>query len=842
MAFSGVGTGIGVFRNYDAASNVEGVGQRGNAFTTETAPSETRDARSFRNRASSFAATAMSPRRSRESYGRRQSSSTDKEEVEEAEEDDEKPEQDSDKQYSLQGKTTREERAEASRRNKQVLELARKYTRDSAQIERPSEQLTRARTEQSVASAVYYQQNPFEPEPDSVLDPHSANFKPKAWAKALLNLESRDPEHFQLRTAGFAFRNLNVHGFGSATDYQKNVGNAILSLVGPFRKLFKGGQRKIDILQGLDGVVHAGELLVVLGPPGSGCTTFLKTISGETHGFYVDSNAMINYQGISPKQMHHEFRGEAIYTAEVDVHFPSMTVGDTLNFAAQARAPRTIPGGLSRKLYATYARDVIMAVFGISHTINTKVGNDFIRGVSGGERKRVTIAEAALAGAPLQCWDNSTRGLDSANAIEFCRTLRTSADIVGATSAVAIYQAPQSAYDIFDKVLVLYEGRQIYFGPATSARGYFERLGYQCPDRQTTADFLTSMTSPGERVARDGFEGRVPRTPDDFATAWKSSEDHAALMREIDQYEQEHPYGGKSLQDFQTSRRLQQSKRQRASSPYTLSYFGQVMLCLQRGFWRLKADPTLTFTQLFGNAAMALIIGSVFYNLPATTSSFYSRSALIFFALLLNAFSSALEILTLYAQRPIVEKHTRYAFYHPSAEAFASMLTDMPYKICNAIIFNIIIYFMTNLRREPGNFFFFCLISFTLTLAMSMMFRTIASVSRTLSQALSPAALLILAIIIYTGFALPIPYMHGWARWINYLDVVGYAFESLMVNEFNGRDYTCTTLIPSGPGYTNVGALNQVCQTVGATAGSSFVAGGTYILSSYQYQHSHKWR
>lgn len=87
---------------------------------------------------------------------------------------------------------------------------------------------------------------------------------------------------------------------------------------------------------------------------------------------------------------------------------------------------------------------------------------------------------------------------------------------------------------------------------------------------------------------------------------------------------------------------------------------------------------------------MGLIISSVFYNLPQTTASFFQRGALLFFAILINAFSSALEILTLYAQRPIVEKHDRYALYHPSAEAFASMLTDMPYKIANSIVFNLV--------------------------------------------------------------------------------------------------------------------------------------------------------
>lgn len=91
---------------------------------------------------------------------------------------------------------------------------------------------------------------------------------------------------------------------------------------------------------------------------------------------------------------------------------------------------------------------VIMAMFGVSHTINSKVGNDYVRGVSGGERKRVTIAEAALSFSPLQCWDNSTRGLDSANAVEFCKTLRTQCDVFGATACIAIYQAPQAAYEV----------------------------------------------------------------------------------------------------------------------------------------------------------------------------------------------------------------------------------------------------------------------------------------------------------------------------------------------------------------------------------------------------------
>src|SRR5687768_15451219 len=120
-------------------------------------------------------------------------------------------------------------------------------------------------------------------------------------------------------------------------------------------------------------------MLVVLGPPGSGCSTFLKSIAGETNGIYIDDSTYMNYHGITAKEMHTHHKAEAIYTAEVDVHFPQLTVGDTLTFASRARTPRTLPPGVSREQYCDHYRDVVMAMYGISHTVNTKVGNEYVR-------------------------------------------------------------------------------------------------------------------------------------------------------------------------------------------------------------------------------------------------------------------------------------------------------------------------------------------------------------------------------------------------------------------------------------------------------------------------------
>lgn len=149
---------------------------------------------------------------------------------------------------------------------------------------------------------------------------------------------------------------------------------------------------------------------------------------------------------------------------------------------------------------------------------------------------------------------------------------------------------------------------------------------------------------------------------------------------------------------------------------------------------------------------------------------------------------------------------------------------------------------MTALKSYPGPFFFFVLISFFATLTMSNFFRSIASLSRTLTQALAPAAVLILALIIYTGFAIPVNYMHGWSRWINYLNPIAYAFESLMINEFHDREFSCSIFIPSGPSYASATGTERICSSVGSVAGSSYVNGDAYINSAYQYYHSHKWR
>lgn len=146
--------------------------------------------------------------------------------------------------------------------------------------------------------------------------------------------------------------------------------------------------------------------------------------------------------------MHSEFRGECTYQAESDVHFPHLTVGQILAFSASARAPKNAIGDPGRGPYAVNVKNAIASALRLSHTLQTKAGDNFVRGVSGGERKRTSIAEILVGGAPFQCWDNATRGLDSESALKFVNVLRVLTAQTGSVGVVSLYQASQAIYNV----------------------------------------------------------------------------------------------------------------------------------------------------------------------------------------------------------------------------------------------------------------------------------------------------------------------------------------------------------------------------------------------------------
>ncbi|KAB5562756.1 ABC-2 type transporter [Coniochaeta sp. 2T2.1] len=666
------------------------------------------------------------------------------------------------------------------------------------------------------------------------LDPNSTAFDLEQWLKHFI--QEMSAGGLEKTPVGFTFQNLGVSGSGQALQLQQTLTDVFMA---PFRLGEKIGAKKTHrkILHGFNASVKPGELLVVLGRPGSGCSTFLKSVTGELHGLEIEDPSSIQYGGISQKQMVKEFGGELVYNQEVDKHFPHLTVGQTLEFATATRTPQTRVPGTSRPEHIESVVQVVMAMCGLTHTRNTKVGNDFIRGVSGGERKRVSIAEMIVAGSSICAWDNSTRGLDSATAYKFVHNLRLAADLGNTVHVVAIYQASQAIYDIFDKATVLYEGRQIYFGPANKAKAFFERQGWVCPSRQTTADFLTAVTNPIERTPRPGMENKVPQTPEEFEAYWRASPEFADLQAEIEA--EENPAITHVATNLRNTKTAMQAKHVRPGSSYLISVPMQVGLATKRAYRRIWNDKAATATQSASNIIIALIVGSLYYNSQNVTSASTSKVSVLFIAILCNALTALAEITDLYGQRPIVEKQASYRFIHPAAEAIAGIVSDIPIKFIVAVCFNVVLYFLAGLKREPGAFFLYFLVGFIATFTMSAVFRTMAAITKTIAQALSLAGVLVLALVIYTGFVIAPPQMHPWFGWIRWINPVYYAFEILVANEFHNREIDCSVFIP---GYPDLTGDSFICSALGAVPGQRTVSGDAYIAVAYEYYWSHVWR
>jgi ATP-binding cassette subfamily G (WHITE) protein 2 (SNQ2) len=654
-------------------------------------------------------------------------------------------------------------------------------------------------------------------------------------------IRRRGEESIKGRELGVMFKDLRVVGVGARASLQPTIGSmfnptAILRNISAMRN-----PPVRDILSGFEGVVEPGEMLLVLGRPGSGCSTFLKTIANQ-RGEYHAVQGEVCYDSFTPEDIARQYRGDVIYCPEDDVHFPTLTVEQTLSFAIKTRTPHVRFTNQSREQYNRDVVDILMRIFGLRHARNTVVGDAAIRGVSGGEKKRVSIAEALSCRALIGAWDNSTRGLDASTALEFVQALRIGTDIARLTTIVSIYQAGEQLYNLFDKVCVIAEGRMAYFGPAKEARQYFIDMGYEPQDRQTTADFLVSVTNPSGRKIRDGFEGKVPGTSEEMAAAFLASSLGQLNRDSVENYRFHNVGKPERMDAYRQSAVMEHADTAPKSHSYTISIPMQIRAVMVRRVQIIKGDWGTVAVNLAVQIFQSIIMGTVFLKLPDATSGFFSRGGVLFFALFFGALSSMAEIPALFAQRPIVLRHHKAAMYYPFIESFAHTMVDIPFTFIIQAVFAVILYLLVDLQRTVSQFFIFFLFVFAMTTTMKAFFRMVAACFKTESAATSLAGVVVVVVALFTGYTIPKPNIPGALRWIMYINPVRYGFEALLMNEFHTLNGTCSMLIPSGPAYPNISLANQVCSTVGAQPGQDYVSGNLFAELSYDYYYSNLWR
>ncbi|KAK2616259.1 ATP-binding cassette transporter snq2 [Conoideocrella luteorostrata] len=663
------------------------------------------------------------------------------------------------------------------------------------------------------------------------------------------HLEKRNPDNGEsTKKVGVLFKNLTVKGVGATAVSVRTLPQAIAGTFGPdlYNHLsswipllnFRSAGKPRELLRDFTGVIRPGEMMLVLGRPGSGCSTFLKVIANNRGSFQAVEGDVV-YGGIPSSKMDKRFRGEAVYNAEDDQHMPSLTVGQTLKFSLLTKTKKNARGNIDLIVNS------FLKMFAMSHTKDTLVGDAYTRGVSGGERKRVSIAETLATKSTVTCWDNSTRGLDASTAFNYAKSLRIMTDVSDRTTLTTLYQAGEGIYDLMDKVLVIDEGRMLYQGPANEAKQYFFDLGFYCPPRQTTADFLTSLCDVNARQFRDGFEDRCPKTAEELEKAFRQSRAYQVVLDDVNGFEKHiNDTGHSDAQTFVDSVRDAKSRTVMKQSVYTVSLWKQVLACTRREFWLIWGDKTSLYTKFFVIISNGLIVGSLFYNTPSDTSGAFLRGGVAFFSILFLGWLQLSELMKAVSGRAIIERHSDYAFYRPSAVSLARVLADLPMLIVEVIIFGLIMYFITGLDVTASKFFIYLLFVYVTTICLTALYRMFAAVSPTMDDAVRFSGIALNLLIVYTGYTLAKPTLLNdkiWFGWLYYVNPISYAFEAVLTNEFGGRTMDCAPLqlIPQGPG---ISPQNQGCAIAGSQPGSPQVTGDGYLSSQFEYSRSNLWR
>lgn len=449
----------------------------------------------------------------------------------------------------------------------------------------------------------------------------------------------------QLPELDLVWRNLEVDGVGAGSRHGATALSMLYTPFSPHAVRSALHPPVNTILHANSGTLAAGEMLLVLGRPGSGCTTFMKNLASYREG-YKAIRGEIRYGGLNSKTITGPLRGEVVYAGEDDIHFPTLTVRNTLDFVAQSRTPDTTARPAfgqttsTRSEYSARLRGAIATTLGLTKTYDTKVGNEAIRGISGGEKKRVSIAEVLALHARVQLLDNPSRGLDSSTAAEVARALKTMSRETKVPTVASMYQAGEPLFAEFDKVAVLNSGYMVYYGPADKAVEYFEQQGFERLPHQTSADFLVAVTDPVARKVRKGCENEVSRSPADMAERFVNSplglQTAQAVETRMNQVD------AMTTEDSDRLIRLireSQSKHAHNKSPYLASMPRQIWLCTRRRYHVKVNDVPTMIGPNFAAIIMSLIIGSNFYNMPSDSSGFFSRGGVLFFSLLFNAFS-----------------------------------------------------------------------------------------------------------------------------------------------------------------------------------------------------------
>ncbi|KAA0151571.1 hypothetical protein FNF29_04495 [Cafeteria roenbergensis] len=575
----------------------------------------------------------------------------------------------------------------------------------------------------------------------------------------------------------------------------------------------------------------AFRFLQVIGNPGSGKSTLLRLGSLlPVSGAHVTGGAT----RLSVVGADAEFNAEVAHwprlasmATQFDNHFGLLTVGETLAFAAANQQP-AVPGGPTGLSAEEVAKHI-----GLDNVMNTRLGTETVRGVSGGEARRVSVGEAMVGPARVWMLDSFSDGLDAARTKAITSgLLRPFAEELGGTVVAALQQPAQELFELFDDVILLRDGRCLYCGPVADAPAFFEgKLGLKREDDVSDPEFLAAVCSepesfgrPGRRVASAPLSD-VPLTAPSLAAAYV-----AHVVREDDSA------ADAPLLSSNSSTGPLDKEQARAifAASYARNGFAQTASVSYREVVNTVRDIQFLQSHFVRAIILALIVGSLFSGLGV--DDFVQRISLIFFACLQLAMGGAAELPVALNNKIIVDRQSRVNhMYRPFLYALSVSLVYLPIVALETILFCAPMYYMVGFAEAGERFAVFFSIILLLVIAMTSTFRFVAWVSGSLEVALAGMVPFIALFILFSGFLATRSNL-GWGdlgQGIYWFTPISWAIRALAINEFNAPEYDAVIPVPRAPPGTMMRKGTVYLQTYDVEPEDEWIAYGYIYIGAF---------
>ncbi|KDO29394.1 hypothetical protein SPRG_05931 [Saprolegnia parasitica CBS 223.65] len=548
-----------------------------------------------------------------------------------------------------------------------------------------------------------------------------------------------------------------------------------------------------DILHPMSGVFKPSTTTLVLGQPGSGKSSLMKILSGR---FLLAKNISVGghvtFNGTPSATLGPKLPQFASYISQRDFHYPTLTVKETLAFAhacsGGAVVPQRILDSLANgtpdenaqakavimSLFAVYP-DVVTRQMGLQICQDTIVGNGMLRGVSGGERKRVTVGEMEFGMKMVSFMDEISTGLDSAATYDIVKAQKGMAASLKKTIVIALLQPSPEVYNLFDDVLLLNEGYVMYHGPRATCLAYFESLGFKCPAHRDVADFLLDLGTPEQdQYLVSSRSATAPRFPSEYASVFTESSIYAHMIGHLSS--PPHPL------------LVMDATHHIGSLPeYHVPFGKSTKALVQRQVTVFLRNKEFVLSRIIMVVVMGFLYSTSFYQVDS--DQIITVLGVIFTTVMFLALGQIPTIPAHVEAREIFYKQKRANFFRTSSFILAQCTTQIPFAFLETVLFGSVMYWVTGFTSSATSFLTYLLVLFVTNLAFTTWFFFLASIAPNLHVAEPVSMVSVLFYVLFAGFIMSADDMPSYFVWIHWIDPLAWCIRSLAINQYAAPEF-----------------------------------------------------